>query len=410
MLTNISKYMMTKSFKKTKYQFTTIPSLSFSKDVGIYIHVPFCYSKCSFCPFYKELYSAELKDQYINALVKEISSAPLEGNSKWIYFGGGTPNTLTLEDFTRIINALKSKIEITNMGIELLPSLVTQEYLKGLVSLGFTKISIGIETFSKKTHQKTGRKSAGYNHILEIITYAKSIGLSVAVDLMVGLPEQTADVFATDITKIIQIKPDQITIYPFMIIRGVKATPSCSTKEQFISIETAALKLHEAGYSRKSVWIFVLPNTTTNDVYDSSKDELVNDYYGFGPASFSTSHQWKVVKPELSVWLKNIHNNESFSFIAPKKKSTDDWRKFANRIYDLKLDNSYHFPFYIRLFDFLLKTAGYYRNGYLSKKGRDFSHEITKAVVESLPFPVQNPDCVENYEDYLVYKRSIHDL
>ncbi len=381
--------------------------MSFSKDVGIYIHVPFCYSKCSFCPFYKELYSAELKEQYLSALIKEISSAPLTGYSKWIYFGGGTPNTLTLEDFTRIISTLKSKVEITNMGIELLPSLVTEEYLDGLVSLGFTKISVGIETFSEKSHQKTGRKGADYSHIHRIITYAKSIGLHVAVDLMVGLPEQSPDVFTSDITKIIQIKPDQITIYPFMIIRGVKATPSCSTKEQFKSIENAATKLQETGYSRKSVWIFVLPTTNTNDVYDSSKDELVNDYYGFGPASFSTSRKWKVVKPELAVWLKNIHKDESFSFIAPKKKSTDDWRKFANRIYDLKLENSYRFPFYIRLFDFLLKVTGFYRNGYLSKKGRYFSHEITKAVVESLPFPIQNPDCVDNYEDYLVSKRSI---
>jgi coproporphyrinogen III oxidase-like Fe-S oxidoreductase len=402
--------MMTKSFKKTKYQFTSTPKMSFSKDVGIYIHVPFCYSKCSFCPFYKELYSAELKEQYIGALVKEISSTPLNGNSKWIYFGGGTPNTLTLEDLTRIINALKSKTEITNMGIELLPSLITEEYLDGLVSLGFTKISVGIETFSKETHQKTGRKSAEYSHILGIITYAKSIGLHVAVDLMVGLPEQSPSVFATDIAKITRIKPNQITIYPFMIIRGVKATPSCTTKEQFKSIENAATKLQEAGFSRKSVWIFILPTATTNDVYDSSKDELINDYCGFRPASFSTSRKWKVVKPELAVWLKNFHNNDSFSFVAPKKKSTDDWRKFANKIYDLKLENSYRFPFYIKLFNFLLKMAGYYRNGYLSKKGRYFSHEITKAVVESLPFPVQNPDCVENYDDYLVYKRSTNDL
>ena len=408
-LTEFSKKMMTKSFKKTKYLFTETPPPHFGEKLGVYLHVPFCYTKCTFCPFYKEIYKEDLKDKYVDALITEISNTPIDGNSEWVYFGGGTPNTLTIQDLERIVTELKCKIKISNMGIELLPALVTHDYLKGLRSIGFTKISIGIETFHEETILKTGRKGTTFEHILDIINFAQSLGLAVAVDMMIGLPSQNGDTFEQDIEKLIQIRPDQITIYPYMVIRNVQAEPSCTTKEQFIYIEKAADQLKAAGYNRKSVWIFTLPDTVGKNVYDSSKDELINDYCGFGPASFSTYGSWKVVKPEIYVWLDSIENGTSYSFVAAKTKGTDDWRKFANRIYDLKLETSHKFPLYIRFFDALLRLAGYHKEGYLTEKGRYFSHEITKAVVESLPFPIQNPACVENYEEYLDVKKRIEE-
>ncbi|TXT55435.1 MAG: hypothetical protein BAJATHORv1_40348 [Candidatus Thorarchaeota archaeon] len=407
-LTDYSKKMMTKTFRKTIYQFTETPSPVFSDRFGVYLHVPFCHTKCTFCPFYKELYDAELKDRYVEAMVKEISNTDIQGESEWIYFGGGTPNTLSIEELQTILEALQGKMTLSNIGIELLPSLVTMEYLDGLREIGFSKISIGIETFQEESIKKTGRKGSSFQHISDIIQYAQSIGLHVAVDLMIGLPGQTSETFDDDIEKIIRIGPDQITIYPYMVIRNVSAVPSCSTAEQFVHIERAAANLEKSGYERKSVWIFVLPNTDDRDVYDSSKDELISDYCGFGPASFSTYGGFKVVKPELDVWLEGIASGNLQSFVAPKTKSTDDWRRFANRIYDLKLETSYKFPLYIRFFDFILRMSGYHKDGYLTDKGRYFSHEITKAVVESLPFPLQDPSCVENFHEYLELKKEIN--
>ena len=158
---------MTKSFKKTRYEFTNVPRTTFTKDIGVYIHVPFCFTKCSFCPFYKELYNDELKGMYVDSISKEISSTEFQGNTKWVYFGGGTPNTLTINDLTKITTTLRNKVKITNMGIELLPSLLTKDYLDGLYSIGFSKISIGIETFTKETHKEIKRKGSDYDHISE---------------------------------------------------------------------------------------------------------------------------------------------------------------------------------------------------------------------------------------------------
>jgi len=396
-----SKEMMQRSFEKTLYRFMEVPRPVFDGHFGIYIHVPFCLSKCSFCPFYKELFSDKLKRQYLDAILKEIDDTDIQGEAKWVYFGGGTPNTLALEDIYKIVERIRGKVQINSMGIELLPALLDDEYLKGLKATGFTKISIGVESFSDEV-EKTGRKIATYDHVRGIIELAKSLGLWVNVDMMVGLPNQDANTFRYDIKTISTILPNQITIYPFMVIRGLKAVPGIPPQEQFKLIEEADELLGRFAYSRRGVWTFTLGD----DIYDSSRDELIEDYAGFGPSAFSTYGDWKVVNPELGIYVKNFGNGKRMGFVATKTKASDEWRKFARMIYDLKVDNSCNLPPYIEIFTWLLKLTGYIKHGILTGKGRIFAHEITKAVVESLPFPVQNPGCVENYDEYIYYKNG----
>ena len=402
MIISQSKNMMQRSFKRTLYRFREIPQPRFDGDFGIYIHVPFCLSKCSFCPFYKELFSEKRKKQYLDAILKEIDGADIQGKAKWIYFGGGTPNTLALEDIYSIVARIRGKVETDSMGVELLPALLTEEYLKGLRAIGFTKISIGVESFSDEVLSKTGRKSVTHDHVRQLIEWAQSLGLWVNVDMMVGLPNQDADTFRRDIKKISTMLPDQVTIYPFMVIKGVKAIPSSPPQEQFKLIEEADERLTgRCGYSRSGVWTFALGD----DLYDSSRDELIQDYAGFGPAAFSTYGDWKVVNPELDVYVNNFQSGRRMGFVAPKTRASDDWRKFARMLYDLRVDDSGNLPPYIKLFLWLLRVTGYIRHEIPTGKGILFAHEITKTVVESLPFPVQNPGCVENYDEYLAYKR-----
>jgi oxygen-independent coproporphyrinogen-3 oxidase len=402
MITSMSKRMMRKSFEKTLYRYTKIPDHRFNGNFGIYVHVPFCYSKCSFCPFYKQIFSEEGKREYLDAILKEIDGRDINGQAKWLFFGGGTPNTLTIEELHKILGRLKTKVQLESVGIELLPVLVSTEYLDGLKRIGFTKISIGVESFSDTVIGKTGRKVDVHEHIKNVVEYARSIGLWVNVDMMVGLPDQDPNTFRDDIEKTADIHPDQVTIYPFMVIRGIKASPGMPNRKQFVLIEEANDILKEHGYSRKSIWTFALGD----DIYDSSRDELVEDYVGFGPAAFSTYGAWKVVNPELEVYVNNYTNGRSMGFIAPKTKASDDWRKFARTIYDLKSENGNDLPFNIRFFNWILRITGHSKHGNLTEKGIIFSHEITKTVVESLPYPIQNPDCVENYEEYVSHKKE----
>lgn len=304
MIIEESKKMMRKSFLRTLYRFREVPEAQLHGAFGIYIHVPFCITKCSFCPFYKETFSEDQKRAYVEVIQKEINNAKMTGTAQWIYFGGGTPNLLSLQDLRAIVDCIKNKVDMDSLGIELLPALANGQYLEGLKRIGFTKISIGVESFSDEVITKTGRKMTTYEHIKNLVDSAKLLGLWVNVDMMVGLPHQDAHTFLQDIRTISILLPKQVTIYPLMVIRGLSIAPSICSRVQFGLIEQAGEILRNCGYNRKGVWIF----TIGDDIYDSSRDELVQDYIGFGPAAFSTYGQWKVVNPELDGYLKNGAN------------------------------------------------------------------------------------------------------
>ena len=167
--------------------------------------------------------------------------------------------------------------------------------------------------------------------------------------------------------------------------------------KQFELIEQAGKILGNKNYQRQGIWIFA----TGSNIYDSSRDELITDYAGFGPAAFSTYGNWKVVNPDIDIYLKNYKSKTNFSFVAPKTKSTDDWRKFARMIYDLQcLPDKNKYPVYLNIYIKTLQLFGFSRKGRLTEKGVFFAHELTKTVVESLPFPLQNEHIVDNYDEY----------
>lgn len=404
MIVSKSKKMMTKNFKKTTYKFNYVPDYHFEEDYGIYIHVPFCYSKCAFCPFYKELYSGQLKDDYLKAIHKEIKQKDINGKPKWIYIGGGTPNTLSIDEIDSILKELRNKIILPDVGIELLPAKLDKNYLDGLKDIGIKKISLGVESFSNEIMSKTNRKISEYQNIKELIEYSKKIGLWVTLDIMIGLNNQTEENFLNDIDKILEIMPNQLTIYPTMNIRGsINTKQTMDDAKKFSLIERAfSEKLEPNGYKRKTIWTFGLDSK----IYDSSKDELIQDYVGFGPASFSTYGHWKVVNPPLNIYISNILNNEKRkALISEKQLSTDDWRRFASMIYECRCENSEDFPRSINFFIKVLRLFGYARKGLLTEKGKYFSHNITKTVVESLPFPIQDTKSITNVEEYMEYQK-----
>ncbi len=402
-LTSMSARMMRRSFEKTRYQFTEIPAPQLRGNFGVYLHVPFCHTLCSFCPFYKERYTDADKAAYLQAVLREIAEADMSGRARWLYIGGGTPNTLSLDDLAAIFGALRQKITLEQVGMELLPALVTADYLRGLHALGVTKISVGVESLADSVITPTGRTAASGDMVTQLLAEAAP-WFWTNVDLMVGLPHQTTASFQADVRAVAAMAPSQITIYPFMVIRGLQAQASMSDAEQFTLIDRVYDEiLAPLGYARPGIWGF----TRGSDLYDSSRDELVEDYIGFGPAAFSTYNGWKVVNPDLRSYLKGWENGGRRGFVAAKAQSTDDWRRFAAMLYDLRCRLYANAPGYIRAYIRLLEWTGYGRRGIVTEKGRRFAHVLTKTVVESLPFPVQNPAVVENYSDYLAYREKI---
>ncbi len=397
---------MKKKFSKMSYQFTDLPEVDFPDTFGVYVNIPLCIQRCSFCAFYSEPFRKYNESEYVESVIKEIELSKIAGNAEWVYFGGGTPNCLSLSSLNKIITCLKMHLASSYYAIELLPSLLDKKYLDGLKQIGFSRISLGIESFSVDSLKKTGRKNEPSSFISELVRHARLIGLWTSLDFMVGLPGQTDASLACDVSEIEQIAPDQVAVYPIVKVKGkrVPFTPSFSSLEQFEHIEAICEHLAKAGYVRKTAWIVSRQDDQT--VYDSSGNELVIDYVGYGAGAYSAYGNARMMNPEIAAYLKAIAENRRMGFLSIGSGSNKGMRSLSKMIYNLHIDSSDRLPFHLRMFTGMLAFFGYGNRGCFTKKGRFLSHETSKTAMESLPFPIQYPECVRNLEFYKEYKSS----
>lgn len=398
-MSRIANNRLSSSFSKIKFTFANMNWSEITTDhVGIYIHVPFCEQLCAFCPFHKVLYRQELKDLYMKAIEKEIHQRGVDGEVEWVYIGGGTPNLLSPAEIGRILSALRTHVDLTNIGMEGNPLQFTPDYLEQVQKLGVEKLSTGVESMKPDTLQHVNRAKADENHIQAIVDLAKDLGLTINVDLMVGLPKQTHEDFLYDVDRLGTINPQQITTYPFMEIPGVRVTPEMDSRTMFNLIEQAGEILDRHGYFRENVWVF----SKTKKIYDSARDELVIDYLGFGAAAFSKVDGRQMTNPPLALYLDMMQNGKALAFQTTVDENSEHWRIFAHELYNLRLNPNViqDMPRSIKFVLSLLKLSRNVKGNEVTTKGRFFVHDLTKTVVESLPFPVNNPLAILNYEEY----------
>ena len=138
-------------------------------NVGIYIHIPFCKSRCIYCGFYSTT-NKELKERYVDALIREIhmrkddfarlGTSLSPSSTSTVYFGGGTPSSLSVCDIERIVGALESTFNGTpsEVTLEMNPDDVTKDYIKAVRQMGINRISMGIQTFDDSRLQFIRRR------------------------------------------------------------------------------------------------------------------------------------------------------------------------------------------------------------------------------------------------------------
>jgi len=403
LLASISTWMVKRRLGKIAYCFTGFPALSCSGDYGIYVNIPFCHSRCSFCPFYKELYREDLKNRYVTALVREINDADISGTPWFIYFGGGTPNVLSPADLSAIVGALRKKITMPDMGIELSPALLTPDYIRDLRSLGFSKISIGIQSFSAAVTHAVCRSGNPFEHIRELVFCARAEGLRVNIDLLFGLPSQSRDIILRDFELLTDIAPDQVSLYPLIVSRGhsIPFTPPLSAGEQLALIEEAEALFSQSGYARKTIWVFAKGGGA---LYDTSGSEIDADYRGFGAGAYSVRRGVRLMNPDVCSYIAGIEEKQPRAFVAGGTGRRDEMRRFSKMMYSQHIDRDAARPFMIRLLQKLLEARGYTRDGHLTEKGRMLAHLVSKTVMEELPFPLICHECIINYNEYEHYR------
>ena len=294
-----------------------------SNNFGIYIHIPFCKRKCSYCDFISFCNKDNLIESYIDALKKEIEEFDFTKNIvTTIYIGGGTPSYIKENYIKEILDLLKEKLvnnkvswkdlEIT---IEVNPGTVNKEKLETYKKAGVNRLSIGLQSTNNRLLKQIGRIRT-YEEFLDTYNLAKEVGLdNINVDLMIALPNQTINDIKESLEKIVDLNPNHISVYSLIVEDGTLISkwldegkielPSEEEERRMYWYVKDFLELH--GYNH-----YEISNFSKNE--KESKHNLncwnQEEYIGFGLASHSYINGIRFCNTEnLEEYIKNIENN-----------------------------------------------------------------------------------------------------
>lgn len=186
---------------------------------GIYIHIPFCLRKCSYCDFISYAGREELFEEYVNAVVSEISlTAKKYSNLKIysIYFGGGTPTLLLPSQIDKILSGIYKNFNVISSAeitIEANPETLSLSKLKSLFGIGFNRISIGVQSLDDNILKTLGRSHTSYDAI-ESYYFARQAGFdNINFDLIFGVPGQNINGWTETLDKVVNLAPEHISAY-----------------------------------------------------------------------------------------------------------------------------------------------------------------------------------------------------
>jgi len=308
-LTSLLRILLTKSFKPFVFgnNHSKLHDCQNTENLGLYVHIPFCLSVCSFCPYCKVIYNKDMAVKYKEALLKEINLAgsgienPREATS--LYFGGGTP-VLMIDDISEIITTIQKYFHIKDgIGVEVHPNDINDNNLAILKNAGVNMISIGVQSFDKNCLSLIGRTNDDFTKKIELV---KQYHFDVTdIDLIFALPGQTEEILLKDIQTAFASGATQISTYPFIdfTFANNKYKP-LSEKHKKRLLEMINQYCKSTNKERTSVWTFAVKNTKK---YSSVTRD---NFLGFGvSAATLLSEQFKINTFLIDAYIKRINDN-----------------------------------------------------------------------------------------------------
>ncbi|TQV71669.1 oxygen-independent coproporphyrinogen III oxidase [Aliikangiella marina] len=203
---------------------TCLEGIDPQKSLSLYIHVPFCQNICYYCACNKIITkNRDKSERYVENLIKEIKLVAQHLKAKTlrqIHWGGGTPTYLTLQEITRIMETIRNCFDIpdedsTEISIEVDPRALKVQDVAKLASLGFNRMSIGVQDFDLKVQRAINRVQS-FEMTQDMILEARKHGFqSINVDLIYGLPHQSLATFKSTLELIARISPDRISVFNY---------------------------------------------------------------------------------------------------------------------------------------------------------------------------------------------------
>ncbi len=262
-------------------------------DLGLYLHIPFCKSKCYYCDFCSFPHREEEMEAYCRALLQEIRQTPYRGTVKTVYFGGGTPTTLPLSLFSSLLEALFKKFNIAKdaeITTECNPATADRAYLSSLRSLGVNRLSMGAQSMNDHELKLLGRIHTAKD-TENTVKDARAAGFdNISLDIMLGIPDQTPKNLEETLHALLSLAPEHISAYglkieegtPFFEKKDMLSLPDEETERAFY-MNTVDL-LAKNGYARYEISNFAQKGC-------ESKHNLRywhrEDYLGLGLAAHS---------------------------------------------------------------------------------------------------------------------------
>lgn len=203
--------------------------------IGIYVHIPFCKSKCFYCDFTSFANKDDLEKEYVNCLIKEIENKKNPNVIvKTIYIGGGTPSYISEKYIQKIMDIIRKNFILTpdtEISIEVNPGTVTYNKLKTYYDCGINRLSIGLQTSNDDILKEIGRIHT-FEDYLKTIEIAKEVGFeNINSDLIIGIPNQTIYDVENAINTVIRLKIPHVSVYSLIVEDGTKIQKMLNNKE-----------------------------------------------------------------------------------------------------------------------------------------------------------------------------------
>jgi len=290
---------------------------------GIYIHIPFCKQRCTYCDFYTEV-APQFIPVLIDSIIRELNiRKDYLGNSQvsTIYFGGGTPSILSNEQFLLIFDAiykLFTVAENAEITFEANPDDLTPEFLASLHELPFNRISIGIQSFDDKDLKRINRRHTS-EQAEEAVKNAQKAGFgNISIDLIYGLPFQTLEAWGNQLDMALSLQIQHISAYGLTYEEGTvlwkqRENGKIEVVDDLVMNEMYLLlldKIKIKGFEAYEISNFALPGYQSRHNSAYWKQE---PYLGIGPSAHSydvVSRQWNIAS--ITDYIKAINSNSVF--------------------------------------------------------------------------------------------------
>lgn len=310
------------------------------KELGFYLHIPFCKSKCIYCDFNSFAQKDDCIEPYIKAVKKEIEEYAKQNKDvliKTIYIGGGTPSYIKEKYIKEIIETIRSNFEIipnAEITIEINPGTVNRRKLNTYYKAGINRLSIGLQSTNDKLLKQLGRVH-DFEDFLETLRLANTIGFSnISADCMIGLPNQTIYDVEETLNVLINLRLTHISVYSLIVEPNTPLEKKINSGELKLPDEEierymywfAKRKLEENGYLHYEISNFAKPLFRSKHNLDCWNQK---EYKGFGVSASSYENGIRYTNiSNIEKYVENVQNGQfKKNYIVEEKQDRETMMK-----------------------------------------------------------------------------------